>query len=76
MENSMIDGKQKLTELIECDAVLTRLDSTPAFGYPKKGYIRIVKDTFKRSYMLELFAHTINTQSEKLNALTSIKVFK
>ena len=48
-------SKEHLTNLLECDTVTITPDLTPIFNHPKQGYVRLVKDHFKRSFLLEIF---------------------
>lgn len=51
----------KITEIIECESITARLGSNSVFNLKKKGFIRLIKDHHKRSYILELY-----NQNQKL----------
>ena len=54
--------KEHLTGLLDCETVTITPDLTPLFNHPKQGYVRLVKEHFKRSFLLEIF------QSKKIKA--------
>ena len=49
------NGKEHLTSLLECESIITSADLSPLFNHPRQGFVRLVNDHFKRSFMLEIF---------------------
>ncbi|CAF0909838.1 unnamed protein product [Brachionus calyciflorus] len=45
----------KVTEVIECESIVTQLHSNSLFAFKKKGHIRLIRDYIRRSYVLEFF---------------------
>jgi hypothetical protein len=47
-------NKELVTDYFECKEITTSLSINSLFSYTKTGYVRLVKDWTKRSYLLEL----------------------
>lgn len=53
----MNQSSDKITEIIECESITTALQSTSVFSFKKKGYVRLIRDYCRRSYVIEFFPY-------------------
>jgi len=47
----------EITQLLECEEIITNGEVGAVFNHPKSGYVRLVKDYRKRSYVLEMYGN-------------------
>lgn len=62
----------EITQLLECEEIITNGEVGVVFNHPKSGYVRLVKDYRKRSYVLEMYANNSKLQKNSNNQNNSI----
>lgn len=70
--NQSIDN---ITEILECESIIASLQSSSVFSFKKKGYVRIVRDNNRRSYVIEFFPFIKDKPPSTLKRILSINVF-
>ncbi len=68
----------KIIDTLELQEIITSPDLSTTFSYPKSGFLSIVKNFYKRAYLLQIYSAIIfrNRKNDNIQPCCSINVFE